>query len=147
MNKDAILPLGTKVMVVNVFLKTHGKVFTVVSNTPHDNKHVTSVLVQGSGLLFKIKKENIAIWKSVVEQENARLVAADKPQPVAITKYRVANTANSILKEEFDTIEAAEAAIKKWAGGLNQNIAFQILTVVKLYKAEREIILKETDNV
>ncbi len=139
MNSDAPLPYGSEVVVTNASLKTYGKVFTVGSFS-YDNRFKPTVDVEGHGLAFKIKKSNIALVSAPVKEP-----AIFIPEPVAeplVMEYRVANTANSILKDVFTTVEAAEDAIRKWAGGLNQQIEFQILTVVKSYKANREIVLE-----
>lgn len=126
MKEDVALPKGTLVVVNNPKLKTHGSVFEVTSNFLYANRYGWTVEVTNGKLSFTIKKANLELYE-------------EAPQ----VQYRVANTANNILKESFDTIEAAEAAIRKWAGGLNQQIEFQILTVVKSYKANREIVLEE----
>lgn len=126
MKDNAVLPKGTKVVVNNPKLKTHGKVFEVTSEFLHQNRYGWKVEVSDGKCSFTIKKENLELHKET-----------------PLTEYRVANSANCILKEVFPTLEAAHAAIRKWAGGLNQQIDFQILTVVKAYKANREIVLEE----
>jgi len=141
MKSDAILPYGTKVRVTNRSLKTYGKVFTVCSFFAGDNRYGWTVELQGHGLYFTIKKSNIELYKEEVAPEITPLPELVVEQPAM--EYRVANTANSILKDKFTTLEEAEAAIRKWAGGLNQQIEFQILKAVKSYKANREIVLEE----
>lgn len=143
MNREAVLPFGTKVVVSNNALKTFGKVFTVCSYFVGHNRYGWTVEVKGHGLYFTINKSNIQLYK---EAE----IPAPTPLPELVVEqpemeYRVVNSHNNILKEVFKTVDDAVAAIKKWSGGMNNETTFQVLSVVKTYKARRELILEEVE--
>ena len=134
------VPIDTLVVVSNKKLKSYGKVFRVYDSRGYHNKFVDVLKVVGNGLRFSIHRSNLSfVTKAKVEAK----VEVNEVEGILSTQYRVANSANQILKDVFPTVEDAQAAILKWAGGLNQQIEFQILTVVKSYKANREIVLEE----
>lgn len=146
MNSDAPLPYGSTVVVTNASLKTYGKVFTVISKFVADNRYGWNVKVAGNGLSFVINKSNIALVSAPVKEPAIFIpeLVVEQPEiePVPL-EYRVASSSNNMLKDVFYTIEAADEAIKAWAKRTNQELTFQILTVVKSYKITREVILEE----
>jgi len=143
MNSDAPLPYGSKVVVTNASLKTYGKVFTVISKFVADNRYGWNVKVAGNGLSFVINKSNIALVSAPVKEPAIFIPELVVEQPAM--EYRVVNSHNNILKEVFNTVDDAVAAIKKWAGGMNNETTFQVLSVVKTYKARREMFLEEVE--
>ena len=143
LNSDAPLPYGSTVVVTNGSLKTYGKVFTVISKFVADNRYGWNVKVAGNGLSFVINKSNIALVSAPVKEPAIFIPELVVEQPEM--EYRVVNSHNNILKEVFKTVDDAVAAIKKWSGGMNNETTFQVLSVVKTYKARRELILEEVE--
>lgn len=142
MKINAILAHGTKVIVTNRSLKTFGKVFTVYTYGVGHKGYGWTVEVQGHGLFFTIKKSNIELYKEEVpEPTPLPELVVEQPE----MEYRVVNSHNNILKEVFKTVDDAVAAIKKWSCGMNNETTFQVLSVVKTYKARRELILEEVE--
>lgn len=143
MNSDAPLPYGSIVVVTNASLKTYGKVFTVISKFVADNRYGWNVKVAGNGLSFVINKSNIALVSAPVKEPAIFIPELVVEQPEM--EYRVVNSHNNILKEVFKTVDDAVAAIKKGSWGMNNETTFQVLSVVKTYKARRELILEEVE--